>query len=189
MKTSKTVYIVHGFNVSDEGRGTIDRFRPYLERAGYKVVDVDYNWVFLGRVRLCNNNLSRMLASMSEPDSIALGHSNGCALIHQATHYGARFREVVYINPALNREEVPGDLVEWCHVWHSPDDLPVKLASFLWHHKWGKMGAIGYKGNDPRVINYDKQNDYDVISKTHSDVFESGKIEYFAPEIIGQFRT
>ena len=49
---SKTAYLVHGFNVRDGGRGTIDMMIPYFERCGWTVRQVDYDWTGLLGVRL-----------------------------------------------------------------------------------------------------------------------------------------
>lgn len=182
-------YLTHGFNVKDNGAGTVDRLAKYIP-AQYEIKQVDYNWSFLARVRLCNKSEARMLAGLVEPDSIGIGHSNGCALLHLAAQYGAPFKELIYINPALDKKAKLSPQVKNLHVWHSPSDVPVKLSSYLVGHVWGRMGATGYQGpEDMRIINYDKENDYYESSSSHSDVFEPEKLDYFGPIIIDQLRT
>ena len=70
------------------------------------------------------------------------------------------------------------------HVWHSPSDRALRIARFLPWHPWGRMGAIGYNGDDLRYINYDKQNDFSVSSRTHGDVFDPEKLAFFGPRIV-----
>ena len=47
-----------------------------------------------------------------------------------------------------------------------------KLAFWRSKFLWGEMGKVGYKGNDPRVINHDVSS----WSDGHSAVFKSGSI-------------
>ena len=70
------------------------------------------------------------------------------------------------------------------HVWHSPSDKAVRFARWLPRHPWGKMGAVGYKGKDTRYVNYDKQNDYEVSSRSHGDMFDDDKLPFFGPLIV-----
>lgn len=183
-------YLVHGFNVSDHGAGSIDTMAPYFEEAGLTIKQVDYRRALLARVRLCSKAEAQMLAGLVEPGSVGIGHSHGCALLHMACEFGAPFKELIYINPALNKNALRAPQVEWRHVWHSPSDVPVRAAALLFKHIWGKMGAVGYQGpQDDFTINYDKENDYDISSDEHSDVFQGAKRKFFGPEIRSQART
>ena len=180
---TKICYLVHGFNVSDGGEKTTDTLRPYAEQAGYRVVEFDYRHAGLLSVRLCDKKLAMAFSNLAEPGSIAIGHSNGCAIVHLAAQYGAQFDQVVYINPALNRDAELAPQVRAAHVWHSPSDKPVRLARWLPNHVWGKMGATGYTGEDERYINYNKEHDYGMISRTHSDVFSPEILAFYGPRI------
>lgn len=180
-------YLFHGFNVEDGGADTSDKLIPYAEAAGYKVIDIDTGFMQRIRVRLCNDRLARVVARLVKPGSIAIGHSNGCALIHLATMHGAPFSQVAYINPALDRDLAPGPQVEKFHVWHSPSDPWVKLAQFIPFTIWGDMGAVGYQGKDPRGINHNKETGYNCTSRDHSDVFTDDRIRFFGPLIMGAF--
>lgn len=185
----KIAILVHGFNVKDEGEETIDTMTPYLIDDGYEVVNFDYDWTGVLRVRLCNGNLATALASMSKHliHVVAIGHSNGCAIIHEACQsVNHAIREVVYINPALNKNAELGKLVRQAHVWYSPSDKPVKVSRWLIKHSWGEMGATGYIGVDRRYKNYNKETGYKICSASHSDVFEPEKIEFFGPEIVSK---
>lgn len=144
----------------------------------------DYGWTGLLGVRFATWKRARELAAMSRFGDAAIGHSNGCNLIIEAAWRGAQFRRVVFINPALDSDAPLPPSIQSAHVWHSPSDLPVRFAKFLWFHPWGDMGAKGFTGDDPRYINHDKENDYAKRSRSHSDVFGEPLLDYFAPLIV-----
>ncbi len=184
----KIAILVHGFNVKDSGAETIDTLKPYLKDAGYEIVEFDYNWTGVLRVRLCNGNLAKALASISHSYSgkiIAFGHSNGCAIINEAAHLGARFYRVVYISPALDKNTRLAPHIDRACVWYSSTDYVVKLSRWLIGHSWGEMGATGYIGPDRRHFNYNKRTMCSAVcSSGHSDIFEFRKIKIFGPKII-----
>lgn len=116
---------------------------------------------------------------------VAVGHSNGCAIIHRATTlYDASISRCIYINPALKKDLAPALQVDRFDVWHSPDDKPVKWSKWLPKSEarpWGEMGAVGYTGSDKRGFNHNKQDDFPVVSREHSDMFDVDKLAYFGP--------
>jgi len=190
------ILLVHGFNVFNP-EISIGKLRTFFEVQGCPTIMVDYGHTGLIETRLKNPKIATRLAEIARASKalhpgreiIAVGHSNGCAILHLATNkYEARIDTVVYINPALERHLVPGRSVGKCHVWHSPSDAPVKWGRRLskiiptrWFNArpWGAMGATGYEGDDPRMVNFNKQDDYLLSSKSHSDVFKWGLISYF----------
>lgn len=177
--------LVHGFNVHDGGKGTVGKLAPYLEAAGYDVRIFKYGWMGLISVRLFNDRLAELLADMCDEDDLLIGHSNGCCLIHQAGSHGAKFKRIVYINPALDRNAPLSPKASVLHVWHSPSDKPVAWARFLPDHPWGDMGAWGYQGKfDPRITNFNKETCYRVSSREHSDVFTGERLKFFGPMIV-----
>lgn len=175
----KKLYLIHGFNVSDDGADTIDKLRPYLEKQ-YDVIDIDYGWNFRMRVRFCNENYARIIASMIEPDSYAIGHSNGCTLLHMATHHGAKIKRMVYINPALDNDLTPSDYVDKCFIWYSKNDKVVWYSKWIPGSEWGNMGQVGYTGDDPRMINNDAQ-EYTNREIEHSNIFSN--LDIYADEM------
>ena len=186
----KNAYLVHGFNVWRPSR-TVGKLKPYFVDAGFGAKVVRYGWTGLAGLRGVNDRVAAVLASLSEPGSVGVGHSNGCAILNSASHLGAKFSGLIYINPALPKNEVPGPTVKWAHVWHSPSDAPVKWAKWLrrvspvsWFdpHPWGEMGATGYQGDDPRMHNFNKESDFEYQSKEHSDLFADDiLLGFFAP--------
>lgn len=164
-------WLVHGFNVRDSGRSTIDRLGPYLRAAGWHVGQVDYGWRLLAGVAVGNPSEAADLAAMSRPGDIAIGHSNGCAIIHRATYLGARFDRVFYINAALNTESRPGPCVTEFHALYAPDDLAVLTARYLPCSLWGSMGRDGFTGHDERARNHNLHSLLGVTKLGHSGAF------------------
>lgn len=181
----KLALLVHGFNVADEGKGSTDKLRPYFEAAGYTVCELDYSWTGLVGVSLCDKKIAKVIAELAprDADTVAVGHSNGCAILADASREGAEFDQMVFINPAINRDEQIGPQVKRIHVWHSPGDMAVKIGRFALPWAWGDMGAVGYRGKDQRFVNYDKSK-IPPFSKSHSDMFEDAKIKVFGPLIV-----
>ncbi len=181
------VILLHGFNVRDEGERTVGKLAPYFAAAGFAVKRPRYGWLGLLGVRALNGKFARLIADLSEPGDILVGHSNGCAIGAEAADLGAQFSQLVLINPALDSDRAfpVSEYLRAIHVWHSPSDSPVWAAKFLPWHSWGDMGAVGYNGRtDIRVRNYNKESGYQVSSSEHSDVFAPGKLEFFAPLIV-----
>ena len=184
--------LVHGFNVRDDGVGTIGRLQPYLTARGWDSIIFKMGWMDLLQVYIQNRRHAKRLAEAAVNarklghEVIAIGHSNGCAVIHLATErYNAPFSRIVYLNPALDNDKVPGPQVERCDVWYSPSDLTVKLATWLPASDWGNMGSVGYCGSDPRMHNHNKEK-MAVHSDGHSDFAKGEKLAYFGPLIINK---
>ena len=75
-----------------------------------------------------------------------------------ATQFNAPIDRICYINPALEKDMVPGKQVKQIDVWYSPSDRPVQLAKYLPRHIWGEMGSTGYVGEDLRFTNFNKED-------------------------------
>ena len=181
----------HGFNVGDGGTGSVDKLKPYFKNLGYDIYDFDYHWVFLLGVRFFNSFFAKRMVQLTKnlrqnlyTEIVICGHSNGCAISWRAAKMGAYIDKLVLINPALNNDVDFPKQIKKIHVWFSPSDPYVKLARWLIFHTWGNCGSTGWKGKpDSRVTNFNKEEDFEVISKTHSDVFSDEKIKYFGPII------
>lgn len=171
-------YFVHGFNVRDDGARTIDKLAPYVETQGWNVKQFDYGWTGLFLTLVGNASRARTLAHLSQEGDSAIGHSNGCAIIHRATYDGAKFKRIVYINPALDVDARPAPGVQYCLVLHSPDDVAVWAARLLPFVLWGAMGRDGYKGTpDNRVVNVNLKSFFGGEERIgHSDGFDDERI-------------
>lgn len=194
LNRSNTVAIlIHGFNVRDGGKESIGKLQSYLETRGVDCIVVDYHWLGVFGTYAKNNKIAKRIAKAAKAakaghrNVIALGHSNGCAILNIATKkYMAPIDRLLYVNPALDRDQSPGSYVKEWHVWYSPGDLPVKIGKLLPKHPWGEMGAKGYKGKDDRVQQYNKQTQFPVKSSEHSDVFRVEQLTYFGPMMISK---
>jgi hypothetical protein len=174
-----TAHLLHGFNVRDGGENTIDKLKPYLERAGFTPFDHDYGWLGLLGVRLHNGRIAQDVASKVKPGDIGIGHSNGCAILAEAARLGAPFAGLVFINPALDEDCVVAPHVKFVHVYHNEGDYAVWTARLLrFNHPWGAMGRDGFKGTDPRYLNIDCSPDV----RGHSALFS--KLDKWGPVII-----
>lgn len=196
--------LVHGFNVSDGGQGSVGMLEPFLSAQGIVPHRLNYTHFGFFEARLKNAKVAQMVSRIAynlklRGDTIvAFGHSNGAAILHLAsTHYDAKIDHMVYVNPALQRDLVPGKHVKSLDVWHSPSDGPIALAEFtrkvtfsaINSRPWGDMGAYGYVGPDTRIRNFNKESDYPVSSEGHSDVWQLDKLAYFGPEMIAQAKV
>ena len=195
------VLLIHGYNVFNPEK-TVGKLRTFFETRGCPTIMIDYGHTGLIETRFKNPKIAKKIAGIinaikqSEPNRriILVGHSNGCAIIHIATNdFKAAADEVVYINPALEKHLSPGNNVKHCSVWHSPSDKPVKWARRLskiipkkWFNArpWGEMGAVGYMGQDERVTNFNKEDDFLLSSNAHSDVFDWELMPFFGDLIV-----
>lgn len=183
---SKLCLLVHGFNVKDGGKGTIGRLLPFFTARGWDTVLFKMGFINLVEIYTENNKYAKRLAESAVNAKrlgqrvVAVGHSNGCAVIHLAvTKYAAPIDSVTYINPALDNTLKPAEQVKKWSVWYSPSDWPVKLARFMPRSIWGQMGATGYVGRfDPRLTQFNKQ-EMEVSSSAHSDFAKAEKLSYF----------
>ena len=166
----KRIYLVHGFNVGDRGKNTVGKLIPHLQGKDIRTFNHYYRRFGLLQVLWRNGSVAkklftRMKTEVREADtSYAIGHSNGCAIILRALKLGAKFENILLINPALNVDTIFPPNVKNIIVIHTRKDKVVKAARFfdsipvvewLIADAWGAMGSKGYTGNDPRVTNID----------------------------------
>lgn len=168
----KTIVLVHGFNVSDGGKETILRLAEPLREAGHVVIPCKYGWLGVFGVRFCNKNIAHALASMAPANSVAIGHSNGCALIHAAAHMGAPFSRVMYINPALDNDAELAPMIDRADIYYDPGDIIAGASRWRPWSSWGNMGRVGYKGRDPRNHNHNLHHDAELGTEHHSEAFK-----------------
>lgn len=160
-----SIHLVHGFNVSDGGEKTVARLQPYLEDYGHNVKLFSYGWVGLMGVWFLNPRIVKEFMERIEPGDCAIGHSNGCVIIHMAAFYGAPLRLLIYFSPALKTDLPIAEQVEHVQVNSTPFDSAVKFARWVrllvpWapfgDPIWGDMGVIGYGPDGPRDHEYSR---------------------------------
>lgn len=79
---------------------------------------------------------------------IVVAHSFGCQRVAEAMKY-RKFEKVFMIRPAMDRGYRFDRDGVYC--FHSKDDLPLKIGSFLPCHPFGKAGLVGF--DDKSVMN------------------------------------
>ena len=203
MNDKPRIIKLHGYNVSDGGRATVDMLDPHLTDYDYR--DLDYGHFNLIDVRLKNKDVAFALIMQThiKDQEVWLGHSNGSAIIFEALQKvdGVRKRfsdksrkwplpkGIILINPALDSDiEFPeGDY--FIHIYYSPSDDPTWWAKWLFRHPWGSMGRDGYTGKqDPRIKQW---NEMDLLGKNieHSGVFKPANVEAFSKIMIENLET
>lgn len=166
-----TIYLIHGFNVSDGGLATTGSLRGGLERAGYEVVAIQYGRLGRLGVRLRNKGIAATLKTILQPDDIVIAHSNGCAITYLAMEMGATCKHVVLINPALDADKEIAN-VRNVTVFYSPTDKWTWLAKFIPWSPWGAQGRKGFTGK-ARPGKYRQFNEDKMCADScgHSGVF------------------
>jgi pimeloyl-ACP methyl ester carboxylesterase len=184
------VILVHGFNVWDGGISTVGKLRPFFAEERYPYIMLDYGTFDIVKTYLKNKKVAKEVATACENaklsgyEVIVVGHSNGCAIIDIASkEFNAPIKKAVYINPALNKDKERSPTVGSIDVWHSPSDKPVKWAKLLPFHPWGEMGATGYIGEDPKIVNYNKE-DMKLSSSEHSDMFSTELLPFYGRLVV-----
>lgn len=160
------VFLLHGFNVSDGGVGSVGKLLPYLP--GSRIWP--YGWMGLFGVWFFNGRIARMLAASLDEGCTVIGHSNAAAIIYRALQLDScpHIKRVVLIRPALDSDVVFGVKVDRVDVFYHNGDLPTKLSSWLPWHEWGSMGASGYTGNELHVVNHDSGLMFGEYGHSHS---------------------
>ena len=182
MIETTNILVIHGFSDRSGGDDNINKIKPLLEALGYKV-DVDgarYGYMSLLAVRFRKHKtILRIAKAMADADVI-ITYSNGAHFCMKALKLVLRKSFIIiHASPALNRKIKFPENVKKCWVFHIRSDTTVWLASFIPWSKWGRMGAVGYKGDDPRVVNID----YTDIAKKHGGMWKDYVIGYFVEQV------
>jgi len=164
---NRTIVKVHGFNVRDGGLSTIDTLKPHFTE--FNCLEADYGWIGLMGVKVYGKKIARVIAGMTPQNAIGIGHSNGCMELIRACEYGAPFRHLVLINPALDNDIKIPLQVERVDIYHNLTDYTVTAARLYPFSYWGDMGRVGYKGRDTRAHNHETGLLFGVTG--HSGVF------------------
>ncbi len=176
-----TTHLIHGFNVSDGGVGSIGRLCRFMHRPALH----DYGWVGLIGLRSRNDEVVRRLMPQIHPGDALVAHSNGCLIAWRLVEAGAPVSCVVCIQPALRRDtrwKVPVlclyNRYDWVvtmgRVWG-------RFASVAnpWRdrHGWGVAGRHGFDHGDE---NWDTgSEDWAFPARYHSGVFNRPAVSYW----------
>lgn len=175
------IVLVHGFNVRDGGKRTIDKLAKHLQGYGHTVDTdtADYGLHGLIKVRFFNGQAVRRIRGALVLADAVITHSNGANYTTKALKTLTHKVKVFHLSPALNKKKKVPAAVSVMHVFHTGHDKAVKAAKYLIAHPWGNMGRVGYKGKDKRVTNHDHTDRVPA----HSDWFTNANAAYFASKI------
>lgn len=188
------ILLIHGYNVWDKGDTTVGELRGYYAAEGCPYHILKYGHFGLWDTRTKNDDVARQATAFitnADRPVIVVGHSNGAAIIYLAMKlYGAKPAHVVLVNPALVRNLRMPEQCPSVDIWHSPSDAPVKWAKWLpstQMRPWGDMGAYGPSyTDDPRLNVINKEHEFAVSSKEHSDAFRTELLSFFGPLIVNE---
>lgn len=181
-----TAWLVHGFNVSDGGRGSVGRLAPHLEG---DVRVFSYGWTGLLKLRFTNRQATRQLLAQVRPGDVLIGHSNGALVCwNVAQALGDQLGAVVVINPALRRDTRWPDTLQVLCLANSTDWVVQlgrawsRLVSLggLTPHGWGAAGRYGFTAAQENVSNWDTAAGHWRYPVTgHSGVFAPQPVRYW----------
>ena len=183
-----TQHLIHGFNVSDGGRGSIGRLAPFLSSP----MTHYYGWTFLFRLRFVNEETVEDLLPSIRHGDVLVAHSNGCLIAWELVQQGAPVAAVVCIQPALRRDTPwPEGLPVLC--CYNEADWIVSMGR-MWgrfvsvvnpwknRHGWGAAGRNGFTLGQPTVENWDT-GVLPFPAEGHSGIFQKPAIHHWAPLI------
>lgn len=176
--------LIHGFNVHKPEQ-TVGKLRRYVKNTFM----FNYGWRFLS-VLWHNKRDAKKLKEYLDSKGFCFvyAHSNGCAIAVESARQGAKIHTLICINPALKCKTKFPKSIGRVIVIYTKHDNPTKAARFfdkvpfiqlIVPNAWGAMGAIGYTGDDERVLNWD-------LSKTlkgHSDFFDDSQLKENIPHL------
>jgi hypothetical protein len=156
--SGRRVLLIHGWRVKDPMLG-IGRLVEPLRALGYLPVLLRYGYTLTAdQTRFRSRKAAKNWSARTEPGDVVIGHSNGGRVAWEMSHYEQnRAADMVWINPALDPDVVPGRSVRRLLVLHNPFDRAVRLGRMLPGSIWGDLGAVGYQGErdpfgpDPRI--------------------------------------
>lgn len=170
------IFLLHGFNVRDGGKGTVGKLIPHLPNS--KILP--YGWIGVLGVTFFNDNIAKMLVNQITDDCTIIGHSNAADVIYRMTQLDncPRIARIVLIRPALDSDVSFGDKVGRIDVFYHQGDVPVSFAKYIPCHNWGSMGTEGYDGPDKNVVGHNSEELFN--DSAHSAVFNE-KLTVFVP--------
>lgn len=192
-----TVHLIHGFNVTDGGKGSIRKLGPFISSI---TVPHDYGYAGLITLRCVNAKAVDQITLLIKRGDFLVCHSNGCLIAwHIANKLRWKLGGVVVINAALRRDtQWPSYLPVLC--LHNSSDNIVQLGR-AWSrlvslggihpHGWGAAGKYGLDaGRIPNnfVENLDTADDWwGYPVKGHSGMFKDKYTAEFWADIINSW--
>ena len=185
------IHFIHG--ILTVPTSPVDGILPYLGVAG-EVRFPDYGYELAIDVRHVNPMIVGALLPYIQLGDIIVGHSNGCAIASELVQRGAPADYLVLINGALNNDIGFPASVKRVDVYWNPGDTITKAAELgerfgLVDPSWGDMGHEGYRGNDPRVTNFNCGATAGMpVVYGHSDFFTPEKLKEWGPFLASRLK-
>src|SRR3989304_798138 len=135
------------------GKTSIGKLIPYFERAGYLAELVGVPWGFYFIPLLTRRASARKVAARAKELAdasytvVAIGHSNGCAIIARATEIGAPLDALVFFNAALEQSVKIGKQVRFVLNGYVPSDPVLRIAAVIPQPFWGNLGRVNWKAD------------------------------------------
>ena len=191
-----TVHLIHGFNVTDGGKGTVGHLSVLFQALGYDVKLHDYGWTGPFLLRFTNDSVVDKLKSIIKPEDHIVGHSNGCYIAYDLIEAGVECKSVVCIQPALRRDTVWGNGVKNVLCIYNDEDWAVRAGkwwryvtylnpwSWFQPHSWGAAGYFGFTTHDKRITHW-KSNDkvWGIPASGHSEIFKPKQFGFWGNKI------
>lgn len=172
---------------------------PFLIDEGFEVFEFKYKfWPIINGLfstHFKNDNLATKLVHICEEyqakgySITVIGHSNGCTITYLAS-FNFPFDQLVFINPALERNKAP-ICFENLVVYYSEHDVINRLGTYLnWivpgdenNRPWGEMGTYGPSFVSPILQSVDESK---LLGKEigHSTVFKNENLHIFAEDLL-----
>jgi pimeloyl-ACP methyl ester carboxylesterase len=188
-----TIHLIHGIHTAPSNP-TVPGLVPYLQKAGFPVAAPNYGYILGIEALRMNPVIEGVLEPYIWPSDIAIGHSNGCAIIYELLKRRP-LKGVVLIDPALESAiALSGYLFKWADVYFNAGDTLTEVAEVaekmgIAPRCWGEMGHDGYLGSDPRVHNIDCGNTEGMPKVNgHSDLFTAANLPAWGDFIAKRIR-
>ncbi|MCR9260763.1 MAG: hypothetical protein NXH95_13635 [Pseudomonadaceae bacterium] len=135
--------------IATHGHGNIDVLLHRLDQLGHETVDVQLRKRHFISAWWGQKWDVESIYKASEDGDVVVAHSFGAPRVVEAMKY-RHFSKVFLIRPAMSAKHVFARDEVYC--FHSKDDWPVRIGSWLPWHPFGRAGVDGF--TDPLVTNF-----------------------------------
>ena len=165
---------IHGIRTGPDS--PVKHLIPFLS-ALYDTRYVDYGYELAIETRPANPMIEGSIFPFIDDGDIAIGHSNGCAIIYDLIAMKAPLLGAIFINGALQTNIMCPSWMKFMDVYWNQDDDVTEVARIgeeigIYPRDWGQLGHSGYSGTDPKITSIDcgRTSGMPVVSG-HSDFF------------------
>ncbi|MCP5006182.1 MAG: hypothetical protein GY941_19910 [Planctomycetes bacterium] len=145
------IWGIHG--IWTKGTKSVDPCGQILQREyGIKYLNYDYPYNRLIQQRnpfLLRNNATALATAMQDGDHI-LAHSNGASIVYEALRQNPRVTLgcIILVAPAFGATTSwQGKHFKRMLIMYNRYDRAILAGQYLYKHKFGALGRLGYRGN------------------------------------------